>query len=145
DLLVAEAKEGKDISVGIGDLEAPQPLVYERQLFHERHTAPFELVEEGIGVQGVDVRVPTGPSVPRVVRTGKHVGRDGLEHDPDPVPAHSGVVLAVVRTLEVEVEAEALAVVGDRGLQVLYDEERTDRREISARLFAILAVCSGVG
>ena len=28
--LVAEVKEGKDIPVGIGDLKAPQPLVYER-------------------------------------------------------------------------------------------------------------------
>jgi hypothetical protein len=52
---------------------------------------------------------------------------------------------AIVWTLEVELEAEALAVVGDRGLQILHDEGRPDRREISIRLFALPAVRSGVG
>src|SRR2546428_11115939 len=54
-LLVADLKKGKDIPVSIGDLEAPQPLVYERQLLYERHTVLAELVEERVGVQGVDV------------------------------------------------------------------------------------------
>src|SRR5437870_4744753 len=137
-------EKGKDIPVSIGDLEAPQSLVYERQFLYERHTALAELVEERVGVQGVDVRVPTSPFVPCVVWLWKHVGQDRLEHDADPIPAHSGVVRAVVRTLEVELEAEALAVVGDRGLQVLHDEERADRREISLRLFVLRAVRSGV-
>ena len=67
-LLVAGPKEGKDIPVGIGDLKAPQALVYERQLLYERRTALAELVEERVGVQGVDVRVPTSPFVPGVDR-----------------------------------------------------------------------------
>src|SRR5437867_233347 len=123
-------EKGKDIPVSIGDLEAPQPLVYERQLLYERHTALAELVEERVGVQGVDVRVPTGPFVPGVVWTRKHVWKDGLEHDADPIPANSGVVRVALWTLEVQLEAEALAVVGDRGQQVAQDDERSDRSEI---------------
>src|SRR6267142_4036684 len=139
-LLVAEPKEGKDIPVGIGDRESPQPLIYERQLLYERRTAPAELVEERIRVHAVDVRVRRGPFVPGVVWTGQHVGRDGLEHDADPIPAHSGPKRAVVWTLEVELKAEALAVVGDRGLQVLHDEGRPDRSEISRRPLGVRAV-----
>ena len=51
-LLVADLKEGKDISVSVGDLEAPEPLVYERQLLDERHTALVELIEEGVMISG---------------------------------------------------------------------------------------------
>src|SRR5712671_7381473 len=107
-LVAAEVKEGKDIPVGVSDLKAPQPLVYERQLLDERHTALAELVEERVGVQGVDVRVPTSPFVPGVVWTWKHVGKDRLEHDADPIPAHAGVVRVIAWTLEVELKAEAL-------------------------------------
>jgi hypothetical protein len=47
--------------------------------------------------------------------------------------------------LEVELEAEALAVVGDRGLQVLYDEVRPDGSEISTRLFVLRSASGVVG
>src|SRR5262245_4981836 len=134
DLLVAELIEDKDIPIGIGDRESPQPLFYERQRLYERRTAPAKFVEECIRVHAVDVRVRRGPFVPGVVWTGQYVGRDGLEHDADPIPAHSGPERTAVWTLEVELKAEALAVVGDRGLQVLHDEGRPDRREISVRL-----------
>src|SRR4051812_27536586 len=114
--LMAEVKEGKDIAVGIGDLKAPQPIVYERQLLYERRTALAELVEQRVGVEGIDVRVPTSPFVPGVIWLWKHVGRDRLEHDADAIPAHAGVVRIVGWTLEVEPEAEALDVVRDRDL-----------------------------
>src|SRR5688572_5241031 len=58
-LVVAGPKEGHDIPVCIGDLEAPQPIVDERQLFHERRTPTAELVEQRLGIQSVDVGVPT--------------------------------------------------------------------------------------
>src|SRR5262245_13119105 len=90
-LRVAKPKESKNIPVGIRELEAPQPLVYERQLLDERHTALAELVEERVGVKRVDVRVPTGPFVAGVVWTWKHIGEDRLEHNADPVPAHASV------------------------------------------------------
>jgi len=48
-----------------------------------------------------------------VVGTRKHVGKDFLEHDADPIPAHAGVVHVALRTIEVELEAEALAVERD--------------------------------
>src|SRR5256885_16881708 len=125
-LLVADPKEGKDIPVGIGDLEAPQAVIDERQLFHERRTSLLELVEQRVGVQGVDVSIPASPSVPGVVWTGKHLGKDSLEHDADPVPAYVAIVHVFGWALEVQLETEALDVVGDRGLQVLHDEERTN-------------------
>src|SRR5580765_622006 len=53
--LVTTAKEGNDIAVGIGDLEAPQAVIDERQLLHERRAPPLELVEQHVGVQRVDV------------------------------------------------------------------------------------------
>src|SRR5262245_50616820 len=133
DLLVAELIEDKDISIGIGDRESPQPLFYERQRLYERRTASAELVEERIRIHAVDVRVRRGPFVAGVVWTGQHVGRDRLWHDTDPIPAHSGPERAPVRALEVELEAEAVAVIGDRSLQVLHDEGRPDRHEISIR------------
>ena len=74
-LLLADLSEGKDIPVGIGDLEAPQAVIDERQLFHERRTPLLELVEQRVGVQGVDVGIPASPSVPGVVGTWKHVGK----------------------------------------------------------------------
>jgi hypothetical protein len=49
-LVVAEPKEGKDIPVGIGDLEAPQPIIDERQFLHERRAPLAKLVEERVGV-----------------------------------------------------------------------------------------------
>src|SRR5438105_14581674 len=58
---------------------------------------------------------------------------DGLEHDADRVPAHVAIVHVAWWTLEIQLEAEALDVVGDRGLQVLHDEERTDGSEVHAR------------
>src|SRR4249919_1604267 len=94
-LRVAEPKEGKNIPVGIRELEAPQPIVYERQLLDERHTALTELLEERVRVECVDVRVPASPFVPGVVWTWKHVRDDGLEHDADTIPAHAGVVRVV--------------------------------------------------
>src|SRR5258705_799083 len=142
--VAAQVKEGKDIPVGIADLKAPQPLVYERQLLYERRTALAELVEERVGVQGVDVGVPTSPFVPGVVWPWKHVGQDHLEHDADAVAAHSGVVRVVGWTLEVELKAKALDVVGDRDLQGFHDEKRPDRREISTRLVVLRAVRSSV-
>src|SRR5436309_16143839 len=77
-LFLANPKEGKDIPVGIADFEAPQTVVYERQLFAERHTPLAKLVEERVGIQGVDVRIPTSPRVSGVVGTRKDVGKDGL-------------------------------------------------------------------
>src|SRR5215831_16834618 len=112
-LFLANPKEGKDIPVGIADFEAPQAVVYERQLFHKRRTPLAKLVKERVGVQRVDVRIPPSPPMSGVVWLWKHVGKDGLEHDADPVSAHLAVVRVVVRTLEVELEAEALDIVGD--------------------------------
>src|SRR6266700_3534709 len=83
-----------------------------------------------VGVQSVDVRIPTRPSVSGVVWLWENVRKDGLEHDADPVSAHMAVVRVSVRTLEVKLEAEALDVVGDRGLEILHDEARIDRSEI---------------
>src|SRR5204863_6787100 len=88
------------------------------------------LVEQRVGVPGVDVGIPASPFMPRVVWTWKHVGKDSLEHDADPVPAHAAIVDIVGWTLEVQLEAESLDVVGDRGLQVFHDEERTDGSEV---------------
>src|SRR5262245_60606340 len=117
-LLVAQPKEGNDIPVAIGDLEAPEALVYERQLLHERRAAPAELVAKHVGVEGVDVGIPASPFVAGAVWTWKHVGKDRLEHDADPVSAHSAVVRVSVWTLEVKLEAEALDIEGDRGLEI---------------------------
>jgi len=50
------------------------------------------------------------------------------------------IVDVVGWTLEVQLEAEALDVVGDRSLQVLHDEERADRSEISFQPFGVGAV-----
>src|SRR5712691_12240688 len=94
-LLLADPKEGKDIPVGIGDLEAPQAVIDERQLFHERRTPLLELVEQQVGVQGVDVSIPASPSVPGVVWTGKDIGKDSLEHDADRVANHLAIVKIV--------------------------------------------------
>ena len=68
-LFVADPKEGEDIPVSVGDLEAPQTLVYERQFLHERRAPLAELVEERVGVQRVDVRIPTSPFVSAAVRS----------------------------------------------------------------------------
>src|SRR5262245_31507936 len=73
-LLVAEPEKRKDIPVGIRDLEPPQPIVDERQLFHERRAPLSELAEKHVGVHSVDVRIPTSPCVSGVVWTRKHVG-----------------------------------------------------------------------
>src|SRR5512143_3253944 len=126
-----EPKEGQDVPVGIGDLEAPQPVVDEGQLLHERRPPLLELGKQDVGVAGVDVGIPPSPFVTGVVGTGMHVGPDRLEHDADPVPTHVTVVDVVGRPLEIQREAEALDVVRDRGLQILHDEERADRSEIS--------------
>ena len=72
----------------------------------------------------------------RVVGTWKHVGNDSLEEDADPIPGHAGVERLVAGTLEVELKAEAVNVISDRGPQVLHDEERTDRHEVFGRPFA---------
>src|SRR5262249_26666644 len=45
-VFLAKAKEGEDVPVGISDLEAPEAVVDERQLLHERGTTQAELVEE---------------------------------------------------------------------------------------------------
>src|SRR5262249_549664 len=83
----------------------------------------------------INVRIWRSPFVTAVVWERRHVGGDGLEHDADPIPAHSGPERAVVWTLEVELKAEALAVVGNRSLQVLHDERRPDRREVFVHTF----------
>src|SRR5207245_3767040 len=66
-LLVAGPKEGQDVAVGVGDLEAPQAVVDIRQLFDERGAPPLELGEERVGVQGVDIGIPARPGVTGVV------------------------------------------------------------------------------
>src|SRR6516165_6387067 len=91
------------------------------------------------GRPSVYVRIPTSPSMSGVVWLWENVGKDGLEHDADPVSAHMAVVRVPVRTLEVKLEAEALDVVGDRSPEIFHDEERTDRSEISTRPFGIWA------
>src|SRR5262245_22790843 len=73
-LLVTDAKESKNIPVGIGDFEAPEAIINERQLLHERRAPPLELAEEHVGVQSVDVRIPSSPSVSGVVWLWKNFG-----------------------------------------------------------------------
>ena len=51
-----------------------------------------------------------------VIRTWKYVGTDFLEVDADRISRDFGPERAVIRTLVVELEAEALAVEGDRDL-----------------------------
>src|SRR3954469_6380871 len=137
---VFKKKKRKDIAVSIGDLEAPQPTVDQRQLLHERRTALAELFEEHVGVRSVDVGIPTSPFMPGVVWTWQHVWKNGLEHDAGLVAAHPAVVRVILWTLEVQLETEALDVIRDRRLQVLDDEERSDRREVSVRLFGVCAL-----
>jgi hypothetical protein len=80
-----------------------------------------------------------------VIGTWKHVGTDFLEVDADRIPRDFGPERAVVRTLVVELEAEALALEGDRGLQVLHDEVWCNRNEIHARSFARRPVLGFLG
>ena len=49
-LLVAGSKEGEHVPVGIGDLEAPEAGIDERQLLHEGCTSLLELVEQRAGL-----------------------------------------------------------------------------------------------
>jgi hypothetical protein len=74
----------------------------------------------------------------------ENFGKDGLEHDADPVSAYMAVEWVSVRTLKVELEAEALDVVGDRGLEIPHDEARIDRSEISTLRFGVRALRGGV-
>jgi hypothetical protein len=62
----------------------------------------IELVEERVGVQGVDVRVPTSPFVPGVVWLWKHVGQYRLEHDADAIPASISPFF-IVKDLQVSI------------------------------------------
>lgn len=98
------------IPVDIGDLGAPQALLCERQLSHERPTPLAELLDERVRVQGVDVLIPTRPFVPGAVWRWKQVRKDGLEYDADAVSAHAAIVRVRVWTLEVTLETEALDV-----------------------------------
>src|SRR5262249_46555943 len=143
-LLFAEVKEGKDIPVRVSDLKAPQSIIDERKLLHERRAAPAELVEERVGIQSVDICIPASPSVSGGVWLWQYVRKNGLEHDADSVSAHLAVVHVSLRTLEVELKAEALDVVGNRGLEVPHDEERTDGDEIPVFPFGVWVLRSGL-
>jgi len=68
-----------------------------------------------------------------VIGTWKHVVTNFLEVEGDLISRDPGPERAVVWTLDVELEAEALAVEGDRGLQVLHDEVWCNRNEVCAR------------
>ena len=75
----------------------------------------------------------------------KHVGTDFLEVDADLISRDFAPDRAVVWTLVVDLEAEALDVEGDRGLQVLHDEVWCNRNEVSGRPFAGRAILGILG
>jgi len=104
---VVKTEEGQEIPVRIGDIESPQPLLYERQLLDKRHIALPEFVEERVRIQGVDVRVPGSPWVAGFVGKWKHVGTDFLEVDADLILRDLAPDRTVVRTLVVDLEAKA--------------------------------------
>ena len=83
--------------------------------------------------------------MPGVIGYGHHLRRDGFEHDPHPIAAHAGPEWTVAWTLEVELEAEAVTVIIDRGLQVSDDEGRSDRREIATRLVGCRRLVGKIG
>ena len=77
---------------------------------------------------------------PRVVWNRKHIAADLLEEDSDAIPAHLTVESHASGSDEITLKAEALDVEVDRRLQILDDEEWTDRLESARRAARLLIV-----
>ena len=126
DLLLYRPPKAQHISVVVDDLEGPESVAGIGQIAMHENLLAGELFVQCVGIVGVDVGVPAGPFVARVVRLGMYLGRDRLEVQHDLIASHEGPEirpLSVAAALVANVEPQFGLVKRNRGVQVVNNKE----------------------
>src|SRR5690349_4151548 len=82
--------KAQHVSVVIHYLKGPESIVGIGQLPMHGNLSAGELCVQCVGIFRVDVGVPGGPFMARMVRLRMDLRRDGLEHEHDPVASNDG-------------------------------------------------------
>ena len=125
-LLFDGPPKAQHVSVVVDDLKGPESIAGIGQIPMHGNLPGCELCVQCVGIVGVDVGVPAGPFVARVVRLGMDLRRDGLEHEHDPVASNDGEEVisgSVASALIANVEPQLGLVEGKRSGQVVDDEK----------------------
>jgi len=126
DLLLYRPPKAQHVSVVVDDLEGPESILGIGKLAMHGNMPAGELFIQCVGIIGVDVGVPAGPFVARVVRLGMDFGSDLLEHEHDLVASNNGEEVRpdpVTASLVANVESQLGLVERNRGVQVVDNKE----------------------
>ena len=125
-LLLYWPPEAQHISIVVDDLKGPEPIVGIRQLAMHGNLPAGELFVQCVGIICVDVCVPAGPFMARMVRLRMDLWRDRLEVQHHPVASNDGEEDrsdSVAASLVANVEPQLGLVENNRGVEVVDNKE----------------------
>src|SRR5205823_4715873 len=88
--------EVQNVPVRIHDFEPAQLVRVVAKRLPERNATGCELLGQRVRISSIDVRVPPGPVMSAGIRRRLHLGRDGLEHEPNAVSLQHGEVWIIL-------------------------------------------------
>jgi hypothetical protein len=135
ELLLHRPSKAQHISVVVDDLKGPESVMGIGQLPMHGNLLACELCVECVGIFGVDVGVPRGPFVTRMIRLRMDLRRDGLDHEHDAVASHDGpeVISGSVASAFIEnVEPQLGLIERKRSGQVVDNKKGSNRIQHSA-------------
>src|ERR1700692_3162518 len=96
-----------------------------------------ELCVERVGIVGVDIDIPRGPFVARMIRLWMHVTRNDLEHQHNVIASDKSPIvvdISVAATFIRHVEAKLRLVEGERSRQIIDNEKRSGAYQHGSKL-----------
>ena len=135
ELLIHRSPKAQHVSVVIHDLKGPESIGGIGQFPMHGNLPAGELCVQCVGIFRVDVGVPAGPFVARMVRLRMDLWRDGLEVQHDPVASYDGEEVisgSIASALIANVKPQLGLVERKRSGQVVDNKKGSNRVQHSA-------------
>src|SRR5579864_1420159 len=138
-LLLQRPSEAQYISVIVDDLKGPETIGGIGQFTMHGNLPSGELGVQCVGIVGVDIGVPAGPFVARMVRLRMDLRRDRLEVQHNPVASHDGeevIFWYIASALITKVKPQLGLVERKRSGEVIDNKKGSNRVQHSATAVA---------
>ncbi len=130
ELLFDGPPEAQHVSVVIDDFKGPESIAGIGQFPMHGNLPAGELCVQCVGIVDVDIGVPAGPFVTRMIRLRMDLRRDGLEIDHHPVASNDGEEIisgSIASSFISNVKPQLGLVEGKRSGEVVDNKERSNR------------------